>query len=359
MTRPRVRHALTAASAVAAALVASAVTATSAVRPSGFFAQSAAVVGSEMWVLGVGHCSPATLCSEVMHSTDGGQNFARADTGPARWIYDVRGGQTPNVFFADARDGFIFTFLGRVFATHDAGRTWTRLPLTTPLAFAVGAGSAYAITATCGQRCTSLRLHRSDATGHWTSAPLPVRSDTPLVQLVARGTHVWIIGRAGNRTTLARSVDGGRSFTTRPAPCQNEFGADFEAAPDGTLWIVCAHGTEGSALRSTDGGVHFKNVALAGLRNAARFGAASAQVAVVSPTGAWADLQRTTDGGRTWRQGWKATVYTTYLKSIKFGDAHHGALLLQSTPDPQLGIERFDVWRTRDAGAHWMSVRFP
>jgi len=295
-----------------------------------------------------------------MHSTDGGRSFDRIDTGPARWFYDVQGNQTPNVFFANAHDGYVFTFDDQVSATHDGGRTWNRLPLVKPLEFAVGAGSAYAITATCGRRCTDFRLRRSDArTNDWTSAPLPVRSDSPLVQLVAHGTHVWIVGHASNRNTFARSVDGGRSFTTGRTPCQYEYGADFEAAPDGTLWIVCSHGTKGSAMRSTDGGAHFKHLPLTGLMNSARFGAASAQVAVVSPAGAWTPLRRTTDGGRTWRQAWKAAIYTTYLRSIDFGDPRHGALLAQTTPDPQLGIERYGLWRTVDAGAHWTLVRFP
>jgi photosystem II stability/assembly factor-like uncharacterized protein len=361
ITRRRVRRALIGAVAVAAvALVPGASTAPSAVRSGGFFAESAAVLGSEMWVLGVDHCSSTAGCAEVMHSTNGGQTFTRVGTGPSRWLDDMRQYQTPNVFFADARDGYVFVFMDAVWATHDAGRTWNRLPLANPLAVAVGAGSAYAITATCGERCTNFRLHRSNAhTDQWTSAPLPVRSDTPVVQLVARGTHVWIVGHASDRNTLARSVDGGRSFTTGRAPCQREYGADFEAAPDGALWLVCSHGTHGSAQRSTDGGAHFEPVALTGLENGAHFGPASAQVAVVSPTGAWATLSRTTDGGRTWRQGWKAAVYSTWLNWIAFGDARHGALMLQTTPDPQLGIQRFGMWRTKDAGAHWSSVRFP
>jgi photosystem II stability/assembly factor-like uncharacterized protein len=356
-----VRRALIGAVAVAAvALVPGHSTATSAVGSGAFFPESAAVLGSEMWVLGVEHCSSTAGCAAVMHSKNGGRTFTRIGSGPSRWLDEMRQYQTPNIFFANARDGYVFAFTDAVWATHDAGRTWNRLPLGNPLNFAVGAGSAYAITATCGKRCSDFRLQRSDArTDRWTSAPLPVRSDHSLVELSARGAHVWIVAHASGRNTLARSHDSGRTFTTGAAPCQVEFGADFEAAPDASLWVICSHGLHGSAFRSTDAGVHFKPVPLTGLANSAHFGPASAQVAVVSPTGAWATLRRTVDGGRTWRQAWSAAVYAPWLKRITFGDARHGALLLRSTGDPKLGIDSFDVWRTNDAGAHWSSVHFP
>ncbi|HXK14874.1 MAG TPA: hypothetical protein VNH45_10085 [Gaiellaceae bacterium] len=342
------------------ALVPGASMAKQAALSTGFAAQSAAVLGNEMWVIGVDHCKSSSGCAVVMHSANGGRTFAGVGRGPARWIYDVRRLQTPDVFFADPRNGYAFVFRDGVWATHDAGQSWKRLPLHSPLSFAVGAGAAYAVTANCSRvPCTDFRLQRSDSqTDRWTSAPLPVRSDNPIVQLAARGARVWIVARGAGRNTLARSSDGGRSFTTGAAPCQAGFGADFESSPDGSLWVVCSHGTHGSALRSTDGGAHFEPVALTRLGNGARFGPASAQVAVVSPTGAWATLRRTTDGGRTWRQGWKAATYTTWLKWIAFGDARHGALLLQTTTDSQLGIDRFGMWRTADAGAHWSSVHF-
>jgi photosystem II stability/assembly factor-like uncharacterized protein len=362
VTGPRVRRALSLGVALAAvALVPGASTARPAVASGRFVAESAAVLRSEMWVLGVERCTSSSGCAAVMHSRNGGRSFTRVGGGPSGWIDNLRHFQVPSIFFANPRDGYVFAFPDGVWATHDGGRTWKDLRLSEPLGFAVGARAAYAITAACpGSRCSDFRLRRSDVgIDRWTSAPLPVRSDHSFPEINARGAHVWIVAQASGRNTLARSDDSGRTFTTGAAPCQAEIGADFEAAPDASLWVVCSHGLHGSAFRSTDAGVHFKPVPLTGLANSARFGPASAQVAVVSPTGAWATLRRTADGGRTWRQAWSAAVYAPWLAGITFGDERHGALLLRSTGDPKLGIDSFDVWRTSDAGAHWSSVHFP
>lgn len=359
-TRPAARRVLAASAVVAAvALVPVASTATSAVGSTGFFPQSIAVLGSEMWALGVGHCRLAAGCSEVMHSTDGGLTFTRVDAAPARQMYDMRSAQTPNVFFADARDGYVFTFLDETWATHDVGRTWNRLPFVKPLNFAAGTGSAYAITATCGTRCTNFRFHRSNAqTDRWTDAPLPAQSDSPIVQLVARGTHVWIVAHAGHRNTLARSADGGRTFTSGPSPCRLEYGGDISAAPDGSLWVICSNRMSGRAIRSTDGGAHFRPVELPDLANSAQLGGASARVAVVVTNAAFGRLRRTNDGGRRWRTI-RQPPYTTQVRGLAFGDTRHGVLLQQTTTDPKTGIDRFDLWRTTDGGAHWSPTRFP
>jgi photosystem II stability/assembly factor-like uncharacterized protein len=337
----------------------------SAARPettsNGFFAQSATVLGKNVWVVGLAHCSNHSGCTEVMRSTNGGRTFARIGSGPRRWVDDARGDMGPSVFFADARNGYVLAVSDGVWATHDGGTTWSRLPLQNPLAFAVGAGRAYAVTADCPRVvCTNFRLHRTEgSTGQWASTALPLPSDDPIVGLLAAGPDVWIFARSTGHNALARSHDGGRTFTTGPSPCPLGFDGDMSAAPDGSLWVICPNNTVGTAVRSTDGGAQFTPIDLAGLANFTQIGAASASVAVVFGKGPYGPLQRTTDGGRTWQTGWRLPDFSNALAGVAFGDASHGVLLEQTTPDPLFGIERFALWRTADGGVHWSLARFP
>ena len=130
---------------------------------------------------------------------------------------------------------------------------------------------------------------------------------------------------------LARSTDGGRSWTEVAQPCDIDAaprfgsGAEFGATSAEALWIVCGDGDGDGpgaitqVLRTTDGGEHWSLVAgTAEIEpwNHTNFPATSslppaspAATSLFEQNSAWlvlakpSVLLRTTDGGRTWTAG--------------------------------------------------------
>jgi hypothetical protein len=301
----------------------------------------AAASAQEFWVGGK---------STVRHTADGGRHFDRLPPPP------VAG----DVTFADSRDGFAFGWRTGLYSTHDGGRTWRRVDSRSILAFAAAGGTAYAVAGRCAQdgTCRDARFERSPAVRDaWVSAALPFAHAVPNFDLAALGSNVWLFGgsSAGRyrlRNLLARSMDGGRTFVTGPAPCYADLAAELEPSPDGTLWAFCPTGMLGGAWRSADGGRTFKALPVPGCCiNGAQLAPASVDVAVLAPNvSSRPPLLRTTDQGRTWRPARVPGPVVDCL-SIRFADRHDGWALMQMHPTGPAAL-----WRTTDSGASWHRV---
>ena len=137
-----------------------------------------------------------------------------------------------------------------------------------------------------------------------------------------------------------------------PAPTRAEF-RGLSLAGDGTAW---ASGTHGTVARSTDGGASWTvdSVPGANTLDLRSIVGLSAQVAVAASAGpaesGQARIFRTTDGGKTW-----TTTYTTdrkgvFLDALAFWDAQHGIAL----SDPVDGALFLLV--TDDGGQTWTRV---
>jgi hypothetical protein len=120
-----------------------------------------AVSERDFWLLGTVPCQGGR-CTAIVRTTDGGRSFTAVNA-PAL----PRSGTTPELRFADRRDGFAFVrWTGLFYATHDGGSTWRPLRLGRILGFATGAGNAYVVTPG--------RLERSPVSFNaWRSQPLP------------------------------------------------------------------------------------------------------------------------------------------------------------------------------------------
>jgi photosystem II stability/assembly factor-like uncharacterized protein len=323
--------------------------------PAGFLPEAfSAVSKTEFWLLGTGPCH----CSLLVHTTNGGRSFTKIGAPPLPIE-----GTTPSLEFADARDGFAFVPDSRspLYATHDAGSTWHRQPLGDALAVAIAGNTAYAVTAGCSaQRCVRFRLEKAPASSTaWRPASLPFVPDGALVALAARRSKVWLLGTpSGNRRAhdrLARSADSGRTFATGVGPCYSDLGGELSPASENVVWAFCPTGMLGGALRSANGGVSFAPLHTPALVNSARLAPASATTAVVFGNGAGSQLLRTTDGGVSWKPA-RVPHKPTAVSWLGFTDARVGYALVQIGWDAAAKVERQALWRTTDAGAHWVKL---
>jgi hypothetical protein len=294
-----------------------------------------ALSAKEFWVVGK---------ASALHTTDGGRHFHRLGMPPV----------TTNLQFADSQDGFAYGWRSPLFSTHDGGKTWHRVEPGDILAFATGAGTAYAVTGRCKRdgSCRDLRFERSaTASDAWRAAGMPFARATPNFDLAALGADLWLFGGSSSgryrlANVLARSNDHGRTFAVGHAPCYADLAAELDPVSSRVVWAFCPTGLMGLAWRSSDGGATFKGLSIPHCcENGSWIAAASDDVAVLASV---RGILRTTDGGVTWRFA-NAPRNGTYAP-IEFVDARNGFAL------GSIGAGRPRLWRTDDAGGSWHAV---
>jgi photosystem II stability/assembly factor-like uncharacterized protein len=116
--------------------------------------------------------------------------------------------------------------------------------------------------------------------------------------------------------------------------------------------VVWASGQRGTVVRTTDGGRSWTRDTIpgAGGLDLRAIEATSALVAHAISIGDSSRIYRTTDGGRTWSRRWSATRKGTFLDAIRFWDARHGIAM----SDPVGG--RFLLLTTSDGGESWNEI---
>jgi photosystem II stability/assembly factor-like uncharacterized protein len=319
--------------------------------PQGFRPETAAAVGAhDLWVLGEYRCS-GSWCLALVRSTDGGKHFDRVGLPPF-----AANGIDPVVTFANARDGFAYTYTGSpLYVTHDGGASWQRGgPAADVDAFATAGGYAYLVAGRHG-------FERSAIGGNaWQKLSLPFSTAGGPLGLAAHGSHVWLVGTRPSRkpqlhSKLGLSDDHGSTFVVTQSPCYPGLPGGLTTAGKRTLWAVCSSGMMASLSLSTNDGRSFRirsfhdpgGIRLPTLTNAATVAAPSAQVAVLT-RGAGGAFLRTTDAGRQWSLVAK-TARIQGVSGLSFTTTHVGTAVVYAR-------SRAALWRTTDAGATWHSM---
>jgi photosystem II stability/assembly factor-like uncharacterized protein len=189
---------------------------------------------------------------------------------------------------------------------------------------------------------------------------LPLRSGLPF-SLAARADHLWLLGETDSakhyRDRLARSINGGRTFTVRSGPCFADLGGRLVPVGDGVVWAVCPSGLMAELTLSTNDGRSFPanrsahdpgGLRQPGLVNSAGIAAASPRIAVLS-RGAGGALLRTIDAGRHWRPV-AGTARLQGVSWLSFSTSRSGAALVQ------MSARQTQLWRTTNGGATWRPV---
>jgi photosystem II stability/assembly factor-like uncharacterized protein len=299
-----------------------------------------AISTSEWWVAGsdASGCS-GTGCSRILWTVDAGQSFTSLPTPPIA---------TTHLRFANPRDGWAYDGVSAaVWATHDGGQTWSMASLPGPVAgLETSGGFVYAIV--CPAGAAGCLLDRSaDENDSWT--PLAVAAGSGrLSDVNVHGADVWL---AADRDLPAadevlRSTDDGSHFTAFPVCAGAGAGVtSLDAVDADVVWVLCATSTEAQAWRSLRGGANFAPVDPEGSVRGVAIAATSAQRAVV----AGADLELTTDGGRSFQSvldklaQWNLIGFTTATAGFAIADP---------------GGADAALWRTDDGGATWRDVSF-
>jgi photosystem II stability/assembly factor-like uncharacterized protein len=334
--------------------------------PVGFVPQSfTAISDSDYWVLGSVPC-PGGRCTAIARTTDGGASFSSVRA-PDLQNVGAAGAQ-PNLRFADHDDGWAFVNGdgGAFYVTHDGGASWHHVGRRSLIAFATGGGYVYAVTARCTpDSCSAFRFERAPVSlDAWTTSVMPFPPDSPVLDLSAHGTSVWVLAtRAGQvggsrYDVLAHSTDAGKSFTVGDGPCFPGLGGTLAPSSANVLWAVCPTGMMAGAARSIDCGVTFAPLHLQNeIPNSTALAPASDESALLIINAGGATPLLTTDAGAHWTTP-RAPVGATAWAWAGFTDAETGAAIVQTRYDTAGRVQLQQLWRTTDGGSSWSVVRF-
>jgi hypothetical protein len=324
------------------------------------------------WVIGQagtpGHCA-TQYCTSVARTDNAGKTWFGVPaplTGAPDGATGVGG-----IRFLNGEDGWAFG--PELFATHDAGRTWTRVDtggLRVTDLETVG-DRAFAVFASCtgsgpdfAAQCTRFTLYSSPAgADDWTpvgasTSGLSSGAGAGSASIVLTGSRGYLLGPDG--MLLSGPVDGTAWSPVARVPCAagtaqpdgQPTGALFGAIDATNLIIACTQPAAGPVggeqkviYSSADGGASWNHLATAPTAGIASAVAASPSQTVVLGTDQGIDLLGA--GGSGWQQ---ATLVT--------GAPAGGFQYVGMTTDLQgiaLPVNATDgvVWFTFDGGASW------
>lgn len=344
------------------------------------------------WALGASPCPGANTqatdrCPIILGTTSGGRSWGVI----ARPEINLSGVVGPGLeaprsgvgrLAADSASD-LWLWGSDLWASHDAGRTWSRIALpdgagnsTLPVVdLAVGSERVYAAVLDDTAEPPAFRVFSSPlGADAWRPEPVSVplgAGPVPEAQLVRAGSRLWLL--AVNRVVVGGARLEGTSWTTWSPPCLDAAGpAAVAAADDRHLAALCDVGVWSTPVglrlyRSDDGGVTTTPVGgrlpldEASLRTLAYPDPDS--LIVAASQGGRSVLAASFDAGGTWRAVWSWDAQPgaagLSVEGIQFVDPSTGFALAHIVDDsaaaglwPTTGI----LLATTDGGASWRPV---
>jgi photosystem II stability/assembly factor-like uncharacterized protein len=343
------------------------------ILPAGFRAQAISFATPQLgWILGVQTCGNAK-CTNVLHTTNGGDTWTRVGRIHAPLSYDKVDGVT-EVRFADDLHGWAFG--PSLWSTSDGGATWTKeaIPGGGNLVpeLAAGSDAVYALVSPCKLNqapgsCDPATLWTTTVGAEaWTKTDARLRAGlvTNAARLAVRGPVAYLVVPTEVAPDVIRVTTNGVHWAARPDPCskaEDEELVEVTPISDSGVAFLCVgdpgfgHSTK-RVFRSLDTG-----------RTSSTFGAIPREGIVSQMTatpngrlvmtswgapGSW--IYRS-NGGGPWTTplaledqgtGWNDVVMTTKLRGFV---VHGPAALFPGNRPGQLG-------ETRDGGVTWTPV---
>jgi hypothetical protein len=332
------------------------------------------------WVMGqslpAGQCDqPAAPACIVLRRTDsGGTTWRTVHAPPAHGPNGPTG--VSQVRFLTRSDGWAFG--PQLWATHDAGRTWTQIATGGLRVTALEAGGrrVFAVWARCtgtgagfASRCTSFTVYSSPAGGDaWAPAlAAPVAAPGPAggaASLLLTGTSAYLLTPAGSlfagpltgaslqpiqqATGAAGKLPAPPCPAGSPQPGGQPSGALLAAGPPPGLDLLCTGQSAGGRQRkiiyaSSDGGQTWQRTGQAPATGTASFLSASPSGVLMLATSL--GIEVSTDGGATWLAAGGTMPPGGFAYAGMTTDAQGVAV--------PAGSAQHSVWLTYDGGRTW------
>ncbi len=274
----------------------------------------------------VSHCVAVGDAGTALHSTDGGRRWSRGRTGVDVPLSGVA---------CPARDRCVAVGDGNtVLTSRDGGRHWHRVDAGIGVADGVACSSATVCAVVTANATETIETINGRT---WAAGTVPFSPLAALSPLEAVSCAAPTCVAVGSKGLVARSVDGGATWSAGQAPTT----VDLEAVSCTSSTRCLAAGAEGAVLTSVDGGATWSASALP--NGEMILGLACPTPSACTAVGSGGTITTTADGGAHWTVRAGAPAPASPLPVLVVGDSFAHTLTLGLARDaPAYGISLTD-----------------